>query len=207
MADPEKTTGVQESVLQWLQTPGNGKRLIDLEWSVKKAGNLYIIQNEKVPFTILLTFGDRTLNLIVDTGVETAILENQKRLTIYRSLLILNRQVELVKFMLDGMNENVFARVDMEIAGMTRDVLDEALNVLLSALYIMVKALNLEDQFNQMVVDRMVDTINTMTSEGKSRDDIVKYLVEHVGFPQKDAERVVDEILQKGSSDTEDLYR
>lgn len=207
MSDSGKPSSVQDSVIQWLQTPGSGKSLIDLEWSVKRTGNIFIIQNEKVPFTILLVFGEKTMNLIVDTGIETAVLENQKRLTLYRSLLILNRQVELVKFMLDGMNENVFARVDIELEGVTRNIMDESLNTLLSALYLMVRALNLEDEFNKMVVDRMVDTINTMSSEGKSRDDIVKYLVEHVGFPQKDAERVVDEILQKASTESDDLYR
>ena len=55
----------------------------------------------------------------------------------------MNSQVAHVKFMIEGINENVVARVDMDMQKITKAELDEALNALLSSLYMMVRALHL----------------------------------------------------------------
>lgn len=196
-----------EEIIGWLTQGKEGaKRLIDLKWDVKKSGDRYTMHNENVPFTILLLFADNTVRIFVDTGIETATLRSSVRLSIYRTLLILSRQTELVKFMLDGINENVFARVDLELLRLTRVEFDDGLNTLLSALYLMVKALKLEDQFNKQIVDRMVATIMDLNREGKTKGDIVKFLVDRIGFTGKEAERMVDEILSDDSENIEAMY-
>lgn len=197
----------REEIIGWLTAEKTGaKRLIDLKWEVKQVGNLCTVRNDNVPFTILLLFTENTVRTFVDTGIETATLRSAPRLSIYRTLLILNRQVELVKFMLDGINENIFARVDLELLHLTRSEFDDGLNTLLSALYLMVKALKLEEQFNKQIIDRMVATILDLNREGKSRKDIVNFLVERIGFTEKDAEKMVDEILVENRGNSEGMY-
>lgn len=204
MAEVEK---IIEKIIGWLtEETESAKRLIDLKWDVKQAGNIFTLKNENVPFTVLLHFTDTTVRIFVDTGIETATLQSSVRLSIYRTLLILSRQSELVKFMLDGINENVFARVDLELFNITRKEFDDGLNTLLSALYVMVKALKLEDQFNKKITDRMVATIMDLHQEGKSKEDIVKFLVERIGFAEKEAEKMVAEILNDGTQNMEGLY-
>lgn len=204
MAEAATTT---EEIIGWLTKEKEGaKRLIDLKWDVKQIGNLCTLHNDNVPFTILLLFTENTVRIFVDTGIETATLRSAVRLSIYRTLLILSRQAELVKFMLDGINENIFGRVDLELHHLTRKEFDDGLNTLLSALYLMVKALKLEEQFNKQIVDRMVATILDLNREGKSRADIVKFLVERIGFADKDAQRMVDEILSDDSDNIEAMY-
>lgn len=196
-----------EKIIAWLtEETESAKRLIDLKWDVKQAGNIYTLRNENVPFTVLLHFTESTVRIFVDTGIETATLQSPVRLSIYRTLLILSRQAELVKFMLDGINENVFARVDLELFNITRKEFDDGLNTLLSALYVMVKALKLEDQFNKKIIDRMVATIMDLHREGKSKADIVKFLVERIGYAEKEAEKMVDEILNDGKEGMEGMY-
>ncbi len=197
----------REEVIGWLTEEKEGaRRLIDLKWDVKQVGSLSMVRNENVPFTILLLFTENTVRIFVDTGIETAVLKSTPRLSIYRTLLILNRQAELVKFMLDGINENIFARVDLELLQLTRSEFDDGLNTLLSALYLMVKALKLEEQFNKQIIDRMVATILDLNKEGKSRKDIVNFLVERIGFSEKEAEKMVDEILSDNSGNIEGMY-
>lgn len=111
--------------------------------------------NDKIPFTMFLTFNDdNTLNLLIRTGIETATIDNQERLTVYRVLLILNKRVEMVKFMLDGINEEVVAREDMVTDTLTKDEINAGLNAILTAFYLMVQALHLEDQFNSQIIER-----------------------------------------------------
>lgn len=198
----------KEQVVAWLTEAKNGaKRLIDLKWDVKQVGDLYLCKNEGVPFTILLMFNNNLVHIFVDTGIETATLENSPRLSIYRTLLLLNRQADMVKFMLDGINENVFARVDLELLNLSRREFDDGLNMLLSNLYLMVKALKLEDQFNKQITNRMVETIMDLKKEGKSKDDIIHYLIEKLGFTEKDSQKMVDEILTSNEGNFEGLYQ
>ncbi len=104
---------------------------------------------------MFLTFNDdNTLNLLIRTGIETATIDNQERLTVYRVLLILNKRVEMVKFMLDGINEEVVAREDMVTDTLTKDEINAGLNAILTAFYLMVQALHLEDQFNSQIIER-----------------------------------------------------
>jgi hypothetical protein len=180
----------------------NAKTLIDLKWAISKAGDYTVLQNEKIPFDIFLYVDNdkAAINLIVRTGMETATIENEPRLKVYRTLLLLNARVELVKFMLDGINEEVVAREDFDASTFTRDVLNTGLNTILASFYLMVKALNLEDEFNASVIERTGMMIKEMAKAGKSREDIKNYLMSSLGLGSDDAEKLISEVLDAGAA-------
>jgi hypothetical protein len=191
-----------DDVLKWLSSgTDNASSLIDLKWKITKAGDYTVLQNDKIPFNIFLYVGNekQALNLIIRTGIETATIENQPRLTIYRTLLLLNSKIELVKFMLDGINEEVIAREDFDTSTLTRDGLNTGLNTILAAFYLMVKALNLEDQFNSGIIERTTMMIKEMAEAGKTRDDIKSYLISSLGLNGQDADKLIAEVLDAGS--------
>ncbi|EQD45814.1 hypothetical protein B2A_09131, partial [mine drainage metagenome] len=142
---------VEESqVLQWLEHGEESTgRLIDLKWKITKSDGNFYLENEKLPFTIQLKFLEKeTMEIKLDTNVETATMENRDRLGTYRALLLLNSQITKVKFMLEGLGENVVARADLDLPTITKDELDKGLSLLLSSLYLMVRVLHLEEEFN-----------------------------------------------------------
>jgi hypothetical protein len=199
-----------DEILKWFSDgTDDAKRLINLKWDIKKADEVVYLTNGKVPFVLMLSADNGTVHVTVDTGVETAVLELRNRLSIYRTLLIINRRVELVKFMLDGLNENVFARVDLERSVLTKDIMDEALNVLLSSLYYAIKALKLEEQFSTQIMERITMMIQDMQREGKSRDEIETYLVSKAGIEEDEARKLIDQVLgaSAGEQGTESMYR
>lgn len=197
-----------EQILSWLSSgTETGNRLIDLTWNISEVEGSYHLENEKVPFTIVMQFREGKLVIIkLDTGIETATLESADRLSVYRSLLIMNNRLGKVKFLLEGMHENVEARVDLALQTLTKSELDQALNVLLSSLYMMVKALNLEEEFNKKIVERMVMLVKDMQSNGKSRNEIMMFLRERIGFKEEDANRIMDELLLGDLRDNDRLY-
>ncbi|MCL5800668.1 MAG: hypothetical protein M1341_05075 [Candidatus Thermoplasmatota archaeon] len=199
-----------DEIVKWFSDgTDDAKRLINLKWDIRKADEVVYLTNGKVPFVIMLSADDGTVHVTVDTGVETAVLELRNRLSVYRTLLIINRRVELVKFMLDGLNENVFARVDLERTVLTKDIMDEALNVLLSSLYYAIKALKLEEQFSTQVMERITMMIQDMQKEGKSRKEIETYLVTKAGIEEDEARKLIDQVLgaSAGEQGTESMYR
>ena len=183
-------------VIQWLaggdETSTN---LVDIPWKVRDLDKFLVLESDKVPFSLFLSFEEKTVKIFFRTGIETAVLENQPRLAIYRTLLLLNRQIDLVKFMLDGMNEEVVSRVDLELEGLSKAELNEGLNTLLSSIYLMIRALKLEEQFQSEVTQRMVMMVQDMINQGKSRDDIENYLVAKVGLNKEDAEILLNKLI------------
>ncbi|MCL5793470.1 MAG: hypothetical protein M1138_01365 [Candidatus Thermoplasmatota archaeon] len=195
-------------VIQWLaggdETSTN---LVDIPWKVRDLDNFLVLESDKVPFSLFLSFEEKIVKIFFRTGIETAVLENQPRLAIYRTLLLLNRQIDLVKFMLDGMNEEIVSRVDLELEGLSKAELNEGLNTLLSSIYLMIRALKLEEQFQSEVTQRMVMMVQDMINQGKSRDDIENYLVAKVGLNKEDAEILLNRLIgQTGSKDQSGMY-
>ena len=189
-------TVTQQEVLGWL-SGGDEKagNLVDVPWKIQQFQKYAILENDKVPFSVYLIFENDIMRIFLKTGIETAVLESQERLSIYRTLLLLNRQLDLVKFMLDGMNEEVVSRVDLELDALSKNELNVGLSTLLSSLYLMVKALKLEDEFQAGVVERMVLMVKDMLKQGKSTDEIKEYLTEKMGLTADQAQSVIDQIV------------
>lgn len=197
-----------ERILSWLSS-GNpvGNRLLDLKWNIHEMDGSYHLENEKVPFTIIMQFMEKDLVIVrLDTGIQTATLDSSHRLSMYRSLLIMNNGLRKVKFLLEGMHEDVVARVDLALHTVTKKELDQALNVLLSSLYMMVKALDIEEEFNQKIVERMIMLVKDMQSNGRSKKQILTFLQERIGFKEEDAKRIIDDLLTEDLNDNDRLY-
>jgi acyl carrier protein len=198
----------ETEILQWLkQGNESSQRLIDLKWKITKAEGGYFLESEKVPFTLQLGFlGDDLMEIKLDTNIETATMESRDRLGTYRALLILNSQIKKVKFMLEGLSENVVARADFDLPTITKDELDNGLSLLLSSLYLMVRVLHLEEEFNQQIVDRMLMLVKELQSKGKSEKEIIDYLVHDVGFKDEEARKIVSELVHDDMKGNERLY-
>ena len=194
----------KDEVIKWLEgkddLTGN---LVDIPWKIQDLGKYLVLENEKIPFSIYLAFEDTVLRIFLRTGIETAVIDIQERLGIYRTLLLLNRQLDLVKFMLDGMNEEVISRVDLEMVSMNKEELNVGLNTLLSSLYLMVRALKLEKEFQEKVSERMMLMIQEMINQGKSREDIKTFLVTRIGMSKDDSEKIINQLLGKSTDKSE----
>lgn len=200
---------IKEKIISWLAT-GNDEsdKLIDLPWKIKRHGDYLILDHEHVPFKIHMLFLSESVQLYMRTEIETAVIESEARLAIYRTLLILNRQIEHVKFMLAGMNEEITLRVDLQIEEVTKEKIDTGLNLLLTSLYIMANALHIEEEFNQQILQWMFKMIHEFINQGMTKRDIQKILVGKIGINKEDAEEIIGQVYPVASKgDTEDrLY-
>ena len=123
----------KDEVIKWLEGKDDSTgNLVDIPWKIQDFDKYLVLENEKIPFSIYLVFEGTVLRIFLRTGIETAVIDTQERLGIYRTLLLLNRQLDLVKFMLDGMNEEVISRVDLEMVSLSKEELNVGLNTLLS---------------------------------------------------------------------------
>lgn len=188
----------KKEVLSWLggkdEESGN---LVDIPWEIKRYNSHFVLENEKIPFSIFLKFDPGVMRVFLKTGIETAVMENNDRLSIYRVLLILNRQIDLVKFMVEGIHEEVITRVDLELDSLSKNELNEGLNLLLSSIYLMVKTLNLEEQFQTRITERMLLMVQDMIRSGKTKEDIEKFLMEKIGLTKNESDNILSQLMGK----------
>jgi hypothetical protein len=197
----------KNEIKSWLENgTDDSKSLVGMKWQIEEGENYMILMNEKLPFRIYMAYFGNYLEIFLKTGIETAVMENQPRLATYRSLLILNKQIDLVKFMLDGINEEIVLRTDFETSSFTKDELEDALNILLSSIYVLVRTLKLEDQFNQSIAERMIMMVQEMLAQGKSPEDVENYLVTKAGLSKEEAEQVLNRFIGKKGGTASGMY-
>jgi len=119
-------------------------------------------------------------------------------------LLILNQRIDLAKFMLFGINEEVIVRVDLATDSLSREELNLSMNILLSSLYLMVNTLHLEEEMQNLVRERMLMMIQDLISRGKSRDDILQFMTKNLGINVQDAEKILDQIIPQPKDNQQD---
>ncbi|AHF81208.1 hypothetical protein [Thermococcus paralvinellae] len=189
---------VEEQVVQWLKDGrDDAQDIVDLPWIVKKQSeHFYIAEHPKMPFILNILFSEGFVHLMVPFGVETIVLPLEERLKIYHTMLVLNDRINLLKFTLSGINDEVVLRVDLDKKTLGKAEFNDALVALLIGMNELVKALGLEEDFAKAVFERVVLMILERLESGATREELIKFLIVKVGMPKEEAEKFIDDILK-----------
>ncbi|NJE61871.1 YbjN domain-containing protein [Thermococcus sp. 21S7] len=188
---------IETRVLEWLKT-GNDKAedIVDLPWSIRKVGlDIYVAEHPRMPFSLLVTFSEEFIHLLVPLGLETFSMAKDEKLKVYHTLLRLNDQVNLMKFTLSGMDDDVYLRVDLDKKTLGKDEFNDALAALLVGLMSAVSALGLEEAFAKEIFDRIVGMVLERVERGASRDELMRFLTVKVGMSVEDAKNLLNEVF------------
>ncbi len=188
---------ILDDIEKWLKEGSeDAQDLVDLPWNVERDNNTLVAQHPKIPFILNVIEDENFIRLRVYTGIETAVEDIKERLRITRALMILNGGVDYLKFALEGINEEVVLQVDIGKKYFNKDIFEDSIASILTGMYMMVKALDMEEEFRDELFARLVGMVKDRLSDGASRDDLIKFLTNRVGLNKKDAEQVVDEIMK-----------
>ncbi len=186
-------------IKKWL-TSGTGTKndILDMVWNVKESGENLIAEHPKLPYTLFIEFHDDFVSLIISTGIETALLDSVQRLDICRKLLILSGGVNFVKFAISGENEEIVLKGEMDLSSLDKKEFSDAIMSMATSLYLMIRELNLEEDFSKRVTEHIIGMVNEKIKEGESRDELLEFLIKKVGLNENDANVILDELIKKG---------
>jgi len=191
-----------DEIEKWLREGNDDAQdLVDLPWNVERENNTLMAQHPKIPFILYVSEDDNFIRLRVYTGIETAVEDTKERLKIARALLLLNGSADYLKFALEGINEEVVLQIDLGKKYFNKGVFEDSIAAMVTGMYMMVRALDLEEEFQNQLFARLVGLVKERLSEGAKREDVVKFLVNRVGLKKKDAEEIVDEIMKSMDKD------
>ena len=188
---------IENMVLEWLRA-GNDKAedIVDLPWSVKEMRpGMYVAEHPRMPFSLLVAFSEDFIHLLVPLGLETFSMTKDEKLKVYHTLLRLNDQVNLMKFTLSGMDDDVYLRVDLDKKTLGKEEFNDALTSLLIGLMSAVSELGLEEAFAREIFDRIVGMVLERVDHGASREELMRFLTVKVGMSVEDAKNLLDEVF------------
>lgn len=189
---------MEERVIQWLKEGrDDAKDIVDLPWNVRKVKeHFYIAEYPKMPFVLNIMFSEEFVYLMVPFGMETTALPLEERLKIYHAMLVLNDKINLLKFTLSGINDEIVLRVDLDRKTLGKAEFNDALTALLIGINELVRALKMEEDFAQAIFERIVMMLMDRIQHGATREDLIKFLIVKVGMPKEEAEKFIDNILE-----------
>ena len=199
---------VQVEVIQWLEEGYDGaKDIVDLPWNVTKyAEGVYLAEYPKIPFVLNVAITEEFVRLIVPLGVETVAMELPERLKVYHALLVLNERLNLIKFTISGMNEEIMLRVDLDRKTLGKGEFNDALTALLIGLNQVIAALGLEENFARAVFERIALMVMDRIEKGAKKEEILKFLIVKVGMDPRDAKEFLKRIIEQMQSKEEVGY-
>jgi len=201
---------IEETILGWLKEGDDGaKDIVDLPWVVNPVrDHVYLAEHPRLPFTLLLVFSDEFVQLVVPLGLETLSMNTEDRLRVYHALLKLSDGINLLKYTLSGMNDEVTLRVDLDKKTLGKAEFNDALTVLLVGLQAAVTNLGLEEEFSNEIFERLVGMVVSRLEKGATKEELMQFLVQKVGMPEKDARELLAMILKahkEASSKAQDV--
>jgi hypothetical protein len=190
-----------KEILDWLRAGrDDANDIVDLPWDVKQLEpNLFMASHPRMPFNLLVAFDEGFVHLLVPLGLETFSMAKDDKLKVYHALLRLNGEVNMMKFTLMGMNDDVYLAVDLDLKSLSKEEFNDALTALLFGLLTAVSALGLEEDFQRALQERVLAMVYERLQRGASRKQLLEFLTVRVGMNQRDAESLLDQVLKDDS--------
>ncbi|EEB75062.1 hypothetical protein [Thermococcus sp. AM4] len=197
-----------EAVLEWLRSGrDDAEDIVDLPWEVKKVGeNHYVAEHPKIPFTLNVVFADGFIRLAVPSGIETIAMRLEERIRTYHTLLVLNERMNMLKFTLSGMNDEVTLRVDLDEKSLGKEEFNDALTALLVGMNVLMDSLGLTEEFQEAIFERLSMMIIERLQRGMSEAEIMNFLVKKVGMTKEEAKALLNEIKRAMSGEDDRGY-
>jgi hypothetical protein len=189
-----------EKFKQWLEQGEEGaEKLLEYPWDVEvkqiegdTPKDLIIASHPKIPFNIEVVVGTHFANLVINPVIPTDAMDSTERMRIYKKLLHLNTDLNLMKAGLIGYDDNPVIQVDLDLESLNEDEFNDALTLVIVGAHNMIKILGLADEMQEFMLQRYKALVAQKVQDGETKDKIMDFLVNRGGLDKGSAQTIVD---------------
>lgn len=188
-------------IIKWFREgKDRSEELIGLPWNLEveegDEGVDILARHPSVPFMVATKVTAHFAKLGIITDIETDFLEPVERLKIYKTILVMNGESNLLKIGITGIESLISLFVDLDLASLNREEFNDALSALIMGTYAVYNGLGLQDKLNEENFQRIASIAYTKLEEGKTPDDVKKFLSETVGLESSQAIELVESLMK-----------
>jgi hypothetical protein len=205
-----------EDFIRWFEeVKVDSKKPLDEHWDVdlkETEKSIWVrAENPKEPYCIHVHLYSDFATLNVYTGFETAVMSQQKRLDIYRKLLLLNDKWKMVKFAIGTKGDDIILKTDLNLKSLNREEFSDALSVTMIGMSDMIYELGFQETYDRAQMMHVADIIKNRNKKGESTEQIARYLMDTFGVSRDTALDTISRILPKQDKSLHDhpgyMYR
>ncbi|OYT44385.1 hypothetical protein B6U90_05445 [Thermoplasmatales archaeon ex4484_6] len=188
----------------WLREGEEGaEHILDYPWDTEVKPvegpvprEAIIATHPKIPFNIEVVVSKHFTNLVINPLIPTDAIDAEERMRLYKKLLHLNTELNLMKSGLVGYDDQPVIQVDLDLQSLSKHEFDDALTLLIVGSQNLINMLGLEEKVQEFMLERFRQFVAIKLSEGESNDDIMDFLVNRGGLDSDIAEQLIDQVTK-----------
>ena len=187
-----------ELVAKWLREgKDDAKMLVDLPWQVREGEGYLEASHPRFPFKVKILKRGDILTLIVDPGLVLYTLPREEKLLAFKRLLALNSEFSLVRASVAGDDDRVLVLADLEIKTLSKEVLNDFLNTLISSVVAVYHKLGRADELDDLFYKHILSIAEELMNRGMSEEDAVRYLTVKIALPRPVADSLIRDLVKR----------
>jgi hypothetical protein len=189
-----------EKITKWLEEGKDGSdNLLDYPWDIdvkeledQSDRTMITASHPKIPFNAEIIIGKHFANLVINPIIPTDAMDATERMRLYKSLLHLNTELNLMKAGLVGYDDNPVIQVDLDLESLNKHEFNDALTLLVVGAHNMIKILGLTNEMEQFMLNRFKVIVAMKIQAGENEDSILDFLTNRGGLDKESAKSIVD---------------
>jgi len=191
-----------KKIRDWLRKgKEDSEMILDIPWDVKVEENEKFdrikASHPRFPFPVLIHVSEQFVQLHIDPNIPTDTMDVTERMRLYRRMLTLNLEFNLVKTALIGEDRGIILASDLDLKSLNHDEFDDALTFLIASTVRIVELLGLSENLNKMIFDMHRALVADMYKAGKTEAEILSFLTKRIGLEEDYSKEFLDAIMKE----------
>lgn len=200
-----------EVISLWLKEGEDGaENLLDYPWDIEikpvegpMEREVVIATHPKIPFNVEVVVSKHFTNLVINPLIPTDALPAEERMRLYKKLLHLNTDLNLMKAGLVGYDDKAVIQADLDLESISKHEFNDALTLLIVGAQSLINILGLQEKVQVFMVERFRQFIAMKLASGEDEDDILDFLTNRGGLEPDVARELYDQVTKAVNGDEE----
>ncbi len=193
-----------EIISLWLKEGEDGaEMLLDYPWDIEVKPvegpierEVVVATHPKIPFNVEVVVSKHFTNLVINPVIPSDALPAEDRMRLYKKLLHLNTDLNLMKAGLVGYDDTPIIQVDLDLESISKKEFNDALTLLIVGAQNLINILGITDKVQIFMVERFKQFIALKLSSGETEEDILDFLTDRGGLEKDVAKELYDQVTR-----------
>ena len=193
-----------EVISTWLKEgDDSAENLLDYPWDVTinqlEGGierEVIVASHPKIPFNIEVVVSKHFTNLVINPLIPTDALDAEERMRLYKKLLHLNSDLNLMKAGLVGYDDQPVIQVDLDLGAISKTEFNDALTLLILGTQNLIILLGLEEKIQEFMFQRFKQMVALKLASGEKEEEIIDFLTSRGGLEIEVAKEIFNQVMK-----------
>ena len=191
-----------EVIVTWLKNGEDGaENLLDYPWDTSvnelegpMEREVIIASHPKIPFNIEVVVSKHFANLLINPLIPTDAFPLEEKMRLYKKLLHLNTDLNMMKAGLIGYDDQPVIQVDLDLESVSKQEFNDALTLLIVGAQNLINLLGLQEKVQEFMLERFKQFVAVKLADGEDKEEIIDFLTCRGGLDADIAKDIFEQV-------------